>query len=340
MRAFGALLLSLGGLAADARAAELDWRAPEPCPDIDELRFRVERAIGMPLRHAAPLRFVVNAEASGRGYTASIDVEPSPDATARRRALAATECSELVDMITVAVALALGADAPVESADAPVETADAPVETAPAARVAAPPDGGAAPLDPTTDAAAEGDRAARSGAPWSPALALWVLGDTGSLPRPGGGVALEARIERGRLGLRVTGTWHRGQHEVLPGVTDPAPGADLGLITGALSLCGVPFRSRDSALEVVGCAGWELGQLSGEGTDVQRPRDGAALWSAPKIDAGASLALGATPLRLGLMLSLVMPLTRENFVLGDLGTVHQPPGAVGRAALGLEWAPR
>jgi hypothetical protein len=167
-----------------------------------------------------------------------------------------------------------------------------------------------------------------------------VLGDTGSLPQPGAGVALEARIEHARLQLRATGTWHGGQHEALPGVADPAPGADLGLVTGALSLCGVPFRSASAAIEVFGCGGWELGQLSGEGTGVQRPRDGGALWSAPKLDAGLSVGLGGTPLRLGLMLSLVLPLARENFVLGDLGAVHRPPAAVGRAALGLEWTPR
>ena len=111
-------------------------------------------------------------------------------------------------------------------------------------------------------------------------------------------------------------------------------------MTGALSLCGVPFRSTNATIEAVGCAGWELGRLSGEGTGVQRPRDGGALWSAPKLDVGASLGLGATPFRLGLFLSLALPLARENFVLGDLGAVHRPPVAVGRVALGFEWTPR
>jgi hypothetical protein len=40
------------------------------------------------------------------------------------------------------------------------------------------------------------------------------------------------------------------------------------------------------------------------------------------------------------MLTLALPLARENFVLGDLGAVYQPPVAVGRIALGLEWTPR
>jgi hypothetical protein len=173
--------------------------------------------------------------------------------------------------------------------------------------------------------------------PWSPALSLWFLGDSGSLPGSGAGVALGAGVEHGRFQLRALGTVLFEQRAALDGAEPPAPGAELGLVTGALSFCAAPFGSPGSRLGVDGCAGWELGRLSGEGTGVLRPRADAALWSAPRIDVGVSWALGASGLELGALITLALPLVREDFVLGELGSVHRPSAAVGRAALGLNW---
>src|SRR5688572_25043418 len=103
------MLLGSGFWAARVSAAELDWRGPATCPDAAELRFRVERAIGMPLSHAAPLRFEVEAVPSPRGYVARVDVDSGPEPTIRQRELVAADCSRLADMVTVTVALALGA---------------------------------------------------------------------------------------------------------------------------------------------------------------------------------------------------------------------------------------
>src|SRR5262245_4709261 len=171
-------------LVAPARAAELDWQAPAPCPDTDELRFRVERAIGMPLSHAAELSFVVRARATERGYEASIDVL---DATARRRTLSAAACPELVDMVTVTVALALGADVSLEpsetkhAASAPQLVSPAPAEPA---LVTLPTSLEATPSDATSPDEAQAPAHAR----WLPGLALWLLADSGSLPKAGGGL--------------------------------------------------------------------------------------------------------------------------------------------------------
>lgn len=337
MRPLGAAFLSLAWLATPAHAADLEWSAPAACPDSDEVRFRVERAIGMPLSHAAPLRFVVQAGATARGYAASIEVA---DARQRRRTLVAAACAELVDMVTVTVALALGADG---SGAADEWGAASPPVVAEAGTNAVPISGSAdraASEARSPDSEPVGGDSTLARTAWSPALALWLLGDSGSLPRPGGGIAFEARIEHARIQLRAVGSWYRRQHEALPDLAAPAPGAALGLMTGALALCAVPFGAPAAPLRGLGCVGWELGRLSGEGTRVRLPRDGAALWSAPTLDVGASLALGATSLRAGAMLTLALPLARESFVLGDLGTVHRPPGVVGRVALGLEWTMR
>jgi hypothetical protein len=173
--------------------------------------------------------------------------------------------------------------------------------------------------------------------PWSPAFSLGFLGDSGSLPASGAGVALGAGVEHGRFHLRALATVLFDKHAELVGAEPPAPGAELGLMTGALSLCAAPFGSPGSTLGVDGCAGWELGRLSGEGTGVLRPRTDAALWSAPRIDVGVSWALGVSGLELGTLLTLALPLVREDFVLGELGRVHRPSVAIGRVALGVKW---
>jgi hypothetical protein len=79
--------------AARASAAEMDWRAPASCPDAAELRFRVERALGMPLSHAAPLRFQVEVDRAARGYVAQVEVGPGQGSGAKQRVLAARDAS-------------------------------------------------------------------------------------------------------------------------------------------------------------------------------------------------------------------------------------------------------
>lgn len=336
MRLLGAALLSFVWLAPPARAAELDWRAPAACPDADELRFRIERAIAMPLRHAAALRFVIEVQAAQPGYTAHVDIAGT---SGRRRTLTAAGCSELADMVTVSVALALGVGGSFTADQAPPAVAPPPAGQSRTPQHTRAEASATAMQQPAADAIPSGDEP-RAAAGWSPGFSLWLLGDTGSLPQPGAAFALAAHVQRAHLRVRATGSWYFEQREALSGVAVPAPAAELRLMTGTLSLCAAPSSGSEPRLLGFGCVGWELGRLSGEGMRVQRPRAGAALWSAPQLDAGASLALGATSLRLAAMFSLVVPLARENFVLGELGAVHRPPNVVGRAALGLEWTPR
>jgi hypothetical protein len=331
------------GLSASrASAAELDWRGPAVCPDAAELRFRIERAIGMPLSHAAPLRFQVRVEPSARGYVARVEVEAGQGSTPRRRELAAADCSRLADMLTVMVALALGEGtaqtavgengAP-EGSGADSTPAAAPVQAEGNRKHTALGAGSASSTELNERSAPP---AARSASPWWPALSLWFLGDTGSLPRPGTGLALGVQLEREHFQLRALGTLLFEQHHSLAAASEPAPGANLGLASGALSACAAPWGA--SSFSAHGCAGWEFGSLWGEGSDVLRPRTRAALWTAPRLDVGASWRLGATGLRLAGMFTLLVPLAREDFVLSDLGSVHRPAAAVGRAALGVDWA--
>ncbi|HTV20150.1 MAG TPA: hypothetical protein VMG12_15810 [Polyangiaceae bacterium] len=346
-------------LARTGAAAEVDWRGPEHCPDSDDVRFRIERAIGMPLSHAAPLRFDVRAQHAARGFVASIDVHPSSGAATRQRELAAAECGQLADMVTVAVALALGADVDFEPdgvADAHPKAASS-NEPAESTTVASDAGASVGAMSPAVtgrahEAAADGARdggivdavatsaAAGSALRWQPGVSLGFVGDAGSLPNPGVGASAGVSLGRGRFGLRAGGTWFFEQHASVDTIAAAPAGADLALLVGALSGCLLPFGNVDSSVVALGCAGWELGRMSGKGTGVQQPRQGAALWNAPRLDAGASVALGSTGLRLDALLTLAVPLGRENFTLDEVGSVHRPAAVVGRASLALAWIPK
>ncbi|HTV18433.1 MAG TPA: hypothetical protein VMG12_07175 [Polyangiaceae bacterium] len=307
--------LVLGLAAARASAAEVEWRGPAACPDAEELRFRIERAIAMPLSHAAPLHFRIEAERSAEGYGARMDVDAGPREPTRRRVLTAPDCAQLADLVAVTAAIALGAS----ESDEALAPADAAPPAPPAPVIVAAP------------------ASASSAPPWSPELALWFLADAGSLPHAGTGLALGVGVGHGRFRLRALGTWLFEQHVALQVAEAVGAGARLALVTGALSACAAPFGANGRGWVVDGCAGWELGRLSGEGEGVLRPRSSAALWSAPRLDVGARWAFGTTGLELGVLLTLAVPLAREDFVLGDLGSVHRAALPVGRAALGLNW---
>jgi len=341
----------LGLLATSASAAEVEWRGPAACPDAEELRFRIERAIGMPLSHAAPLRFQIDAERSAEGYRARMDVDAGPREPPRRRVLTASVCSQLTDLVAVTAAIALGASDPGEGLSpaagasptgpgSPATASSSASELASAADragasaplVGASSSSGATPADELGAAALES-----SSPPWLPELSLGFLADAGSLPHVGAGFALGAGVGQGRLRLRAVGTWLFEQHAALRGAEAAGPGAQFALVTAALSACAAPFGAVGPGWVVEGCGGWELGRLSGEGRGVLRPRSSAALWSAPRLDLAARWAFGSTGVELGAVLTLAVPLMREDFVLGDLGSLHRPSLAVGRAALVLNW---
>jgi hypothetical protein len=336
----GLLGVAVTLVASRAVAAEVTWHGPSSCPDAAELRFRVERSIGMPLSHAAPLRFEVVAAPSAQGFVARVATHPAGGQAARERTLAAPDCSRLADLVAVTLALALGADA------AEATGAGAALGSAEPATTAVPESS----ANTWTAAAARGDSAAvaadaepkaPSGAGargWHPGVSLWLVGDSGSLPEPGLGAALGAHLGTSLLELRLSGTWLVQQHQELEGPDEPRPGADLGLVLGALSGCGALWGSFVEAGAAYACGGWELGRLSGTGTDVLRPREGAALWSAPRLDVGGRWALGSDGFELGALFTLAVPLVRKDFVLGELGPLHRPPAAVARAGIGVNWS--
>jgi hypothetical protein len=354
VRAFLVLASVIGGISIPARAAELAARGPAGCPDAAELTFRVERAIGMPIAHAAPLRFSVFFEAAPAGsHTARLAVERREPQARSERVLGARACTELADAVAVAIALALGAEEPLGSFAAK----PAPLSAEPVARVdrvasARPTPGMADAADATSSAEAmsSADATAAADAPpaadppagdstrstLSPALAVTLVGDAGSLPGAGLGLGIAAELRGARIALRAGGTLFFDRHVALPDASGPEPGADMRLALGSLSACTIPFGTSGSTAAASLCAGWELGRLEAVGTGVREPRRAGALWSAPRLDVGLSVRAGTTPVRLFTQLTAAAPLNRDDFYLRDWGTVHRPPVVTGRLALGFD----
>lgn len=94
-------LLILAALAGVARAeAAFVWQAPSSCPDVAEVRARIERRLGEPL--AARGVFVAIA-IEARGYVARIDlgaITAEPEA----RVLTSAACDELADAVALVIA--------------------------------------------------------------------------------------------------------------------------------------------------------------------------------------------------------------------------------------------
>ena len=328
---------ALLGLAASvprpASAAELTASGPAACPDVAELSFRVERAIGMPLAHAAPLRFDVRFAGEAAAFTARLAVEPS-DLSAPRseRMLGARQCGELADAVAVAIALALGTQPAAQEtgvADAPETSAST---AAPALVASSAPT--TTPASAAPDVARSESAIAESDAGLTPALAVSVVGDAGSLPGLGLGLGLGAELRVARFALRASGTLLFDRHVALPGPGTPAPGADMSLVLGSLAACTSPFGAAAGVAFV--CAGWELGRVEAIGTGVQAPRRGEALWSAPRVDAGLAWTIDGGPLRPFGQLTIAAPLERDDFYLRDLGSVHRAPAVVGRLSIGVD----
>jgi hypothetical protein len=324
----------LASVARVAHAAELSVRGPAQCVDAEELSFRVERSIGMALGAAAPLRFEVAMDRSEAGHRARIEVRVAGSSdVAMQRSLTADNCDELASAVSVAIGLALGAREPslarVDSERAVLPAADAAAHaggdaaSGAAATSQEPVDGGAgAPIHET-------------GATLKPALSLWTLADVGSLPSPAFGVALGAEASFRRFGLRALGTLLLEQQAHVPGAPAAGPGAKLALMTGALLGCTVPFGDAQAALAPLACLGVELGRLTGSGTGVNFPRSGSALWAAPVAQLGAVWSIPQTSLQLSSTVLAAAPLNRDQFALGGIGSVHQPPPLVGRWSLGV-----
>jgi hypothetical protein len=291
----------------------------------------------MPLEQAAPLQFDVTMERSVSGLRARIEVTPG----GLRRELAASNCEELADAVSIAVALALGSAAAASTVSASASAEASTIEGAGAAeqlppqRPKLPPSASAGAVatrekeDQGLDASRE-----RSASFPEPSVSLWLLADAGSLPSPALGAAVGAEAAWRRLELHVLASLFFEQETQVESPALMRPGAKLELWTGSALGCTLLWSERTAVMPFV-CLGLEVGRLSGVGTGVSDPRRGSALWVAPLAQLGTTWAIPDSALRLEIALLGAAPLNRDEFKLRDVGTVHQPNAGIARLSVGV-----
>lgn len=335
-RALLGLVAALGGLVSvsPAAASELSWQGPAECAAGEQLRFAVERALGMSLERASRLNFEVRAElssslASARLRVITPEAASAGDAAAvaKERVFAAPDCSKLVDTLAVAVTLAIASSAPEGSELAPASARSSSVALPPAPTTtpAASPDsldGGEAHGDE-----AHGDESVR------PSVLFALVGDSGSLPSPAAGASLGVELGLPPIAVRAFGTLLFEQRVRLS-APDGAAAADLRSMFGTLQACANALTVT-SSLSIPICAGADAGVVSGSGVSIARPARASAPWLAPRADAGLFWDIPFTRLRLDVLLTATAPLIRDEFVVHGIGAVHRASRVVGRACVGL-----
>ncbi len=116
----------------------------------------------------------------------------------------------------------------------------------------------------------------------------------------------------------------------------PTLGGDVSLLVGSAGACYDALSTTPRrAFELGPCAGFEVGRLHAESFGASTPGEGTSVWAAPKI--GGLFAWAPVRwLALVLRLDAAFPLVRPTFFLSDVGAVHTPSAAAGRAAGGVE----
>jgi hypothetical protein len=113
---------------------------------------------------------------------------------------------------------------------------------------------------------------------------------------------------------------------------DESRGGEIGYMGGYAAGCLTPFHPRRLDF----CGAFEVGRLAGTGDGVTNPLDAEALWLAPRLFAAGRLPL-VGPLEAEARLGVALALNRPEFVLDDLGNVHQPSLLSFRAELGFSF---
>jgi hypothetical protein len=172
------------------------------------------------------------------------------------------------------------------------------------------------------------------------ALLAQVGGDVGTLPTATFAVDAGIALTLGAFRLEGYGTYLLPQAAYT--ATLQSTGTNIHLLAGGLRGCLIPLRGW---IEAGGCAGFELGDLHGQGFGRSTPYyqfnpiDEGGLWVAPTL-AGRLAWRITRSFALVLDVGLVVPLRRDNFVIYNLVQaplqLHEAGPVEGRAAIGPE----
>jgi len=140
------------------------------------------------------------------------------------------------------------------------------------------------------------------------------------------GAALGVGIFRAELGI----SWLPPARTIT--AFEPDRGGDIDFVAAELAGCAFPYRGM---VEVLGCAGFELGRLHGAGFGTIVESEGSAPWYAFGVNGTVRLK-AAESLSAVAGAGFVVGLEDVEFTLENVGVVHSVSGAVARFSLGIE----
>jgi len=306
------------GRAVPVSAAEVRWSGPPDCDRQHAVSAQVESIVGRSLASVDGLDFEVTVTHDQDVWR--VELVTDEHGAKGRRSLAGRSCSEVTDAATVLMAMAIrGAGQPPTAANEPspaTEESEPESKPAPPSPKPEPPPRAAAPAPRTR--------------PLGPAFGLSGVLDTAALPHASPGIAVHAGITGAHLRLEAEGAAFLESRLAL----DEGRSADFGLFSGALLGC---VDNSFGAVRAGGCAGFELGKLSGEGQGVSDPLLGSSLWEAARVELGGYYPLGHQ-LWLTVRVGAAIPFSRPEFVLDGI-PIYQPSALGLRASAGVELLP-
>lgn len=316
--AFAWVLVAVLGWARPAHALKLNFSLPADCDLRADITEDLERLLGRPLEEvSAEFEVVITPGARG-GYDLRLTRPDSASSNGAARQLHADSCAEIGNATAVTIAMAVGVDPHAEASSSSTGSSAPPPE----ARAAEP-----GPRPPVVKPQAA--PVVRAANPFV-LVGVGALADAGALPKLAPGVQLDLGIGWRSLRAFAFGAVLATQRELV----NDGRGGDFQLAFGGLAGC----VERGINVILRGCAGFELGRLSGEGVGVSDPELGSTLWWGPRAELLVGLPVGEG-LSVTAGLGAVLSLGKRSFVLDRADEVHEAAALDARGRLGVEFRP-
>lgn len=304
---------------------QLEWQAPAECPQIDDVRARVDRSWASDASGVIAARGEIVATGD-RVQPWRLRVRLVAASGSAERELHGRSCDALADAAALMIAMAAsGADDPPQVVipepivEPPSEPAEEPTTTSPS-----PVATDTIPSDVTTrevERTSVAPSVARRRVP-RPAAELGIAGGFDALAVPGIGGTLAGAVGLHWPRLRVRAIV---LHAIVRRVGD-TPSARHRMTAGGLELCGFGNVRR---FALGGCGHAELGRLHAQGQGGDALTDRGLPWAAIGLGPAAQWTFAERWMLTGAA-SVIVPITRRTFSIGDASV-----GVIGAAGVRL-----
>lgn len=322
---FASALASTPALAQQLSGPELSWEAPTGCPQVGEVRARIDAIAGSAVKRQTTLQAQARViRADGRFHLRLLLRDGD---LVGERNITSDSCEDLAGATAVALGLMLRSEAPLtESA---LRGGSDPAGAAGGARPAQP----VQPAPPQQSPDAQAPDASPSPSHWRAIVrAPAVVAELGSLPEPSLGFALGAGGRYDEWRFLLSGQLWLSQ--TVYGATLRQHGARVARQAAAFTV-GRGFRLGPA--ELAPCLTLALERITARGTGAGVvPSDTQAVWLGVGAGVQASLPLGQA-LAVFLDLGGRVETSRPLLAIDGLGDLRQLGPAALETAVGVEW---